>query len=78
MLARARSPAGIELKILCPDCGEMNIVTITPSTCSYTTFCRRCGAVLRLNVRRSRPSSFAPPSSVPSSGESREAVAEAA
>ena len=55
-----------ELKILCPDCGTMNIITINRSTCNYTLYCKGCGAELRLFLRRSRPASFAPPSAISS------------
>ena len=55
-----------ELKILCSDCGTMNIVTINRSTCNYTLYCIGCGAELRLFLRRSRPASFAPPSAISS------------
>jgi hypothetical protein len=56
------------LKILCSDCGAMNFVAINSSTCSYTLYCKACGAELRLFIRRSRPASFAPPSAISSTG----------
>ena len=55
-----------ELKTLCPDCGTTNIVTINRSTCNYTSYCKGCGAELRLFLRRPRPASFAPPSAISS------------
>jgi ribosomal protein S27E len=55
-----------ELKILCPDCGTTNTITINHSTSNYTLYCKGCGAELRLFLRRPRPASFAPPSAISS------------
>lgn len=53
-----------ELKIICPDCGTSNSITINHSTSNYTLYCKGCGAELRLFLRRPRPASFAPPSAI--------------
>ena len=55
-----------ELKILCSDCGTINIIAINRSTSYYTVYCKGCGAELRLFLRRPRPASFAPPSAISS------------
>lgn len=55
-----------ELKIICPDCGTTNTITINRSTSNYTLYCKGCGAELRLFLRRPRPASFAPPSAISS------------
>ena len=49
-----------ELKILCPECGAMNVVYIDPSTHVQTAFCKECGAEIHLILKRSRPASFVP------------------
>jgi hypothetical protein len=56
----------VGLKISYPDCDAMNFVAINRSTCSYTLYCKACGAELRLFMRRSRPASFALPSAISS------------
>jgi len=67
-LSRGRGAHGpkthVRLKISCPDCGAQNFVTINSATCSYTLYCKACGAEVRLFIRRSRPASFAPPSAI--------------
>jgi len=74
-LSRGRSAHGtnthVGLKISCPDCGAQNFVAINSATCSYTLYCKACGAEMRLFIRRSRPASFAPPSAISTTGEER-------
>ena len=69
-LSRGRGAHGpnthVRLKISCPDCGAQNFAAINSATCSYTLYCKACGAEMRLFIRRSRPASFAPPSAISS------------